>query len=90
MGYFSLVLSALLGVITIHSQGTPPSSPPQKPVAETKPSGIGSWAEVIEAEVDPAVVTDPALRDAIKATARMSASVTASRSADRRAAVRRA
>jgi len=68
MGYFSLVLSALLGVITIHSQGTPPSSPPQKPVAETKPSGIGSWAEVIEAEVDPAVVTDPALRDAIKAT----------------------
>ncbi|MBM4128483.1 MAG: formylglycine-generating enzyme family protein, partial [Nitrospira sp.] len=27
-----------------------------------------SWAEVIEAEVDPAVVTDPALRDAIKAT----------------------
>jgi len=68
MGYFSLVLSALLGVITIHSQGTPPSSPPQKPVAETKPSVIGSWAEVIEAEVDPAVVTDPALRDAIKAT----------------------
>ena len=68
MGYFSLVLSALLGVITIHSQGTPPSSPPQKAVAETKPSGIGSWAEVIEAEVDPAVVTDPALRDAIKAT----------------------
>ena len=68
MGYFSLVLSALLGVITIHSQGTPPSSPPQKVIAETKPSGIGSWAEVIEAEVDPAVVTDPLLRDAIKAT----------------------
>jgi len=68
MGYFSLVLSALLGVITIHSQGTPPSSPPQRAIAETKPSGIGSWAEVIEAEVDPAVVTDPALRDAIKAT----------------------
>jgi len=40
---------------------------PTKQTAQSSAPTL-SWAEVIEAEVDPAVVTDPALRDAIKAT----------------------
>jgi len=52
----------------MNCKGNPPSSPPRNPIAETRPSGIGSWAQVIEADVDPSVVTDSALRDAIRAT----------------------
>jgi len=54
MGYFSRLVSL------IRSFFSDPAEPQRVP--------LEVWAEVIEAEVDPAVVTDPALRDAIKAT----------------------
>jgi len=68
MESYAAMISAVLGLTTIFSHESRPNSSLEQALAETKPSGIGSWAEVIEAEVDPTVVTDPLLRDAIRAT----------------------
>jgi len=68
MKLYAQSISAVLGLTTIFSHESRPNSSSEQALAETKPLGIGSWAEVIEAEVDPGVVTDPVLRDAIKAT----------------------
>jgi formylglycine-generating enzyme required for sulfatase activity len=79
MGYFSRLVSLIRSFFSGPADSGPAEpDPADSGPAEPDPADSGPaepqwvpfdvWAEVIEAEVDPAVVTDATLRDAIEAT----------------------
>jgi len=69
MGYFSRLVSLIRSFFSGPADSGPAEpDPADSGPAEPQRVPLEVWAEVIEAEVDPAVVTDATLRDAIKAT----------------------
>ena len=74
LAFIRRVILVAVVFATISCDREPPADAgakqPEEPTKRTAQSSAPTlpWAEVIQAEVDPAVVTDPELRDAIKAT----------------------
>jgi formylglycine-generating enzyme required for sulfatase activity len=60
--------AGVIGSIVMAMAASEQSATPPSGASASDPSSKVAWAEVIEAEVDPRIVTNPALADAIRAT----------------------